>query len=294
MLALPPVVTVATVIEPTERARVDAAAHGRFDALHTESIIEVIRAVRERPVQAVLVSPRCVSREQMPAVTSLVAGFPGVRTVAVTTRYDAGAGQRLLDFGAVGVQTFLDLGEREGWRELRDLIAHPASSVGAVILDRLIPAMGRGACFSSRRFFEELIQLAPGLATVRTLAERFHVRSSTFMSRFLRARLPSPKRYLVSARLLYAAGLLDAPGMSIADVAYRLDYSSPQSFGRHLRGVMGLTAVEFRQRYPFDVALSDFLARLIIPFRKSFCSFNPLERGVDLGHCRNAGGDGRR
>ena len=32
----------------------------------------------------------------------------------------------------------------------------------------------------------------------------------------------------------------------MADVAYRLEYSSPQSFGRHLRAMLGVTALEFR------------------------------------------------
>ena len=65
-----------------------------------------------------------------------------------------------------------------------------------------------------------------------------------FLSRFLRAALPSPKRYLAATRLLYAAALLEIPGFSVADAAYRLEYSSPQSFGRHVRAILGATASE--------------------------------------------------
>jgi AraC-like DNA-binding protein len=105
------------------------------------------------------------------------------------------------------------------------------------------------------------------------------------MSRFFRAGLPSPKRYLGAVRLVNAAGLLETPGFSIADVAYRLEYSSPQSFGRHLRTELGVTAAEFRNRFSFETSLDDFVARLIIPYRQSFRQFRPLEDGVaDLGH----------
>jgi len=52
------------------------------------------------------------------------------------------------------------------------------------------------------------------------------------MSRFHRAAIPSPKSYLAGMRLLHAAFLFQNPGLSVSDVAYRMDYSSPQSFGR--------------------------------------------------------------
>jgi hypothetical protein len=96
-------------------------------------------------------------------------------------------------------------------------------------------------------------------------------------------------------RLVYAAALLEAPGFSIADVAHQLEYSSPQSFGRHLRNALGMTAAEFRRRYPFRQALKDFITRLIVPFRPAFRSFHPLDHGVgDPGTDWFAGAAGRR
>ena len=66
------------------------------------------------------------------------------------------------------------------------------------------------------------------------------------MSRFYRAGLPSPKSYLAGVRVLHAAYLFQNLGLSVADVAYRLDYSSPQSFSRHVNAMLGVTAGEFR------------------------------------------------
>jgi AraC-like DNA-binding protein len=116
--------------------------------------------------------------------------------------------------------------------------------------------------------------------TVRGLARHLHVTPSTLMSRFFRAALPSPKRYLAAMRLVHAAHLFQNPGLSLADVAYRLDFSSPQSFGRHLKALLGLTAGEFRRRFPFDVALSRFLDLLVTPYREALRAFYPLNAGL--------------
>lgn len=266
---------IATIIEPVDRPRFDAAGQGCFAAIHANSVPEAIRAVRERPVHAILVSPRCVPPEVLPEVKSLVRGFPGVPTVAVVSRHDAAASKRLLALGASGVERLVDLTERDGWRQVRELVSHPASPIAAAILARVIPALGAPTP-EVRTFFDALVRLAPTVATVRAFADRFHVRPSTLMSRFFRANLPSPKRYLAATRIMYAAALFEERGYTIADVAYRLDYSSPQSFGRHLRAVLGLTATAFRQRYTLSDTIDDFCDRLIVPFRATFRTFHPF------------------
>ena len=126
---------------------------------------------------------------------------------------------------------------------------------------------------------EALIRLAADTPTVTTLAQRLHVRPSTLMSRFARAGLPSPKNYLAAIRLLHAAYLFETAGLSVADVSYRLEYSSPQSFGRHLRAMLGLTALEFRRRFPFPVAVARFVELMVDPYVHIWRSFHPIAAG---------------
>ena len=102
------------------------------------------------------------------------------------------------------------------------------------------------------------------------------------MSRFSRAGLPSPKNYLSAIRLLHAAYLFEASGLSVADVAYRLEYSSPQSFGRHLRAMLGVTALEVRRRFPVPVALERFVELMVEPYREVWRDFHPVA-GVQIG-----------
>jgi AraC-like DNA-binding protein len=173
----------------------------------------------------------------------------------------------------------VDLSASRGWHSLRALVAHPTSPTAARIFRRLNPELD-SATPDCRTVFDAIVRMAPVVTSVLALTAHFTVVPSTFMSRFFRAGLPSPKRYLAAVRILYSAALFEVPGLSVSDVAYRMQFSSPQSFGRHLRSVMGTTAGEFRARYSFDVALDDFVRRLIVPFREVFRTFHPLDPGV--------------
>jgi hypothetical protein len=48
-------------------------------------------------------------------------------------------------------------------------------------------------------------------------------------------------------------------------VANHLDYSSPQSFGRHVRTLLHITAGEFRSTYDGERMLQRFRRELILP-----------------------------
>jgi AraC-like DNA-binding protein len=270
--------TVATVLLPVERSRVDAAGSGCFAVLHRDSIPDALRIVRERPVDAVLVSVHRCAPEQVEALGHLVREFPGIPTVALVSQHDPTATEMLLRLGASGVRQVVDVTSPTGWSRLRRVVGQPATrAVGRIqgpILDALVDTPA-----DARLFVEALIRLAPDTPTVTTLAQRLYVRPSTLMSRFARAGLPSPKNYLAAIRLLHASYLFEAAGLSVADVSYRLEYSSPQSFGRHLRAMLGLTALEFRRRFPFPVALARFVEVMITPYVPIWRTFHPVAAG---------------
>jgi AraC-like DNA-binding protein len=270
--------TVATVLLPVERARVDAAGSGCFAVLHRDSIPDAVRIVRERPVDAVLVSVHRCAPEQVEALGHLVREFPGIPTVALLSQHDPGATEMLLRLGASGVRQVIDVTSPTGWSRLRQVVGQPATRAVSRIQGPILEALA-GAPPDARLFVEALIRLAPDTPTVSNLAQRLYVRPSTLMSRFARAGLPSPKNYLAAVRLLHAAYLFEAAGLSVADVSYRLEYSSPQSFGRHLRAMLGLTALEFRRRYPFPAALARFVEVMVTPYLLVWRTFHPVAAG---------------
>jgi AraC-like DNA-binding protein len=272
--------TVATVLLPAERSRVDAAGSGCFAAVHRDTIPEAVRVVRERPVDAVLVSVHRCGPEQAEVLGHLVRDFPGIPTVALVSRHDPGStAETLLRLGASGVRQVVDVTAPTGWSRLREVVGQPASRAAARIRAGVLPALA-DAPPDARLFVEAMIRLAPETPTVLCLARRLCVRPSTLMSRFTRAGLPSPKNYLAAIRLLHAAHHFETGALSVADVAYRLDYSSPQSFGRHLRAMLGVTAMEFRRRFPFPTALARFVGLMIEPYAATWRTFHPIAAGA--------------
>jgi len=274
--------TVAAVLLPGERPRVDAAGSGCFAVLHRDSVPDAVRVVRERAVDAVLVSVHRCGPEQMDALGHLVREFPGIPTVALLSQHDPGSTERLLRLGASGVRQVVDVTAPSGWGRLRQVVGQPATRAAARIQGPILDALAQ-APPDTRLFVEAMIRLAPETPTVAALSDRLYVRPSTLMSRFARAGLPSPKNYLAAIRLLHAAHLFEAAGLSVADVAYRLEYSSPQSFGRHLRAMLGVTALEFRRRFPFPVALDRFVTLMLEPYVEVWRTFRPMAGARVLG-----------
>ncbi len=280
--------TVAAVLLPGERQRVDAAGNGCFAVVHRDSIPEAMRVVRERSVDAVLLSVHRCGPDQMELLGTLVKEFPTVPTVALVSQHDAGAIETLLRLGASGVRQVVDVTSPAGWNRLRQIVGQPTTRAVARIQGPVIESI-REAPPDARLFLEAMIRLAADVPTVSGVAAQLSVRPSTLMSRFARAGLPSPKNYLAAIRLLHAAHLFETAGLSVADVAYRLEYSSPQSFGRHLRAMLGITALEFRRRFSFQLALDRFVVLMMEPYREVWKEFHPLAPGG-----WEAGREGRR
>jgi len=270
---LPPV---ATVLTSRERARVDAATDGMYSALHRESFDEVISDLRQRRASAVLVSVARYGAYPSARMAAMVREFPRVPALALLTETDYTTPQAVLSLGQLGVRALIDARQPAGWQALRDiLVAEKAGDLQRCALGQINEDLA-GASNDCWRFFELLFAQMPRVSSVRDLARQMNILPSTLMSRFFRAHLPPPKRYLSLARLICAARLFENPGFSIAGVANHLDYSSPQSFGRHVRTVMKMSPVAFRQTYDDDAMLRFFREELIIPYVSILRKFSPV------------------
>ena len=272
----PALAPITTMLTPNERLRVDAAGAGLYRAMHRDTLDDVIRDVRERGASAVVVSVACCGRQDAARVAMMVREFPRVPAVALLTEVAPATPHAVLSLGRSGVRSLVDVRSPGGWRELRLLLMHDrAADLARAALAQLHGDLA-GAPEGCRRFFDALFTAPAAVGTVRQLTGTLGVVPSTLMSRFLRARLPSPKRYLAAARRARAARLFENAGLSVANVAAHLEYSSPQSFGRHVRTLLGLTAVEFRRRYDGDGMLERFRTELVRPHAATLRRFDPL------------------
>src|SRR5262247_2328360 len=151
-----PPVSVATMLTPAERARVDAAGEGSFQAVHRDSVAELVQGLKTNRASAVVVSvTRCDHRARA-GVAALVREFPRVPTVALLTQLDRSTPQTMLSLGSTGVRQLVDVREAEGWRELRNYLL---TARGEDIQRRAIAEIAldlAGVPHDCWRFFETL------------------------------------------------------------------------------------------------------------------------------------------
>ncbi len=267
---------VATFLLPLERGRVDAAGEGCYTALHRESFDELLVDLRAQRVSAVVVSVSRYQSQHAPQMARLVREFPRVPAVALITANEPQTTQSVLALGQQGIRSLVDARDPRGWRDLRQIVASDRSdAIERVALTCIRADLGLVPA-DVLRFFESLFQANRRVCTVRHLARGMGVVPSTFMSRFFRAGLPAPKRYLAAARLVRAARLFENPGLSIAHVANHLEYSSPQSFSRHIGTTLQCSAVEFRRRFDGLGMLDHMRDELVLPYVETWRVFEPL------------------
>lgn len=294
----------ATLLATRERQQVAAAGGDSMALIHCETLAAVANECVTGRADAVLLSVAQVSPSDLPALSRLVRFFPGTPVAGLiggdVNHASAVAGALLL--GRAGIQTVLDCRTREGWDALRSTFTPRnvpdsflracvtcvlsdlrANSVAAPAHGTAEQGSGEDApCpFGLVRFF--VTTFAPDVSCAKVLAYRLGVLPSTLMSRFFRAGLPSPKRYIALARLVWAARLGEAPGLSLSNIASQLDASSPQSFHRTVRTLTGRSASEFRRTMTGATMLKQYRAMLVAPYRDALRSFDPLaveSRGI--------------
>lgn len=266
---------ISTILTSIERSRVDAAAQGLCEPLHRDSLEEVLSDLRQQKASLVLISVARYGSQSSSRVAAMVREFPRIPAVALLTETQSSTPHTTLALGQLGIRTLVDARIPAGWQTLRNLLATQGSSdLQRSALSQIsqdLPGIPKD-CW---RFFELLFDSTPRISTVRQLARHLNILPSTLMSRFFRAKLPPPKRYLALARLIRAARLFENPGLSVARVANHLDYSSPQSFGRHVRTMMQMSPVRFRSMYDGQGMLQYFRTELILPYADVLRYFRP-------------------
>jgi AraC-like DNA-binding protein len=271
-----PAPAVITLCTPHERQRVDALARGEYEPVHRDTVEQVLHDLRHRPASAVVLSVSRYSPQQATGTARLVREFPGVAAVALLTANEARASSALLALGGHGVRTVVDAREPTGWRTLRDLITSDHAGQIEPLAVRTLREDLAGARTAALRFLDLLFTVPVTLTTVRELSRQMGVMPTTLMSRFFRAQLPPPKRYLAFARLVRAARLLENPGYSITQVAFLMEYSSPQSFSRHVTAQLRVSAAQFRRRFTGVSMLQHMREVLIHPYREQWMRFDPF------------------
>ena len=244
---------VITVLDPEERPRVDAAGAGLYQAIHRDTVADALEDLKHRRVSAVLLSVVRCGRQADRRMAAVVREFPTVP--------DRRAARRRAGHGGVAPATR----ERRRDAARRRALARGVASPAPAPRQRGAASRSIGDALAAIRaelgdvtpdcwlFFEALFvssdRVGDGArARVRHGRAAEHADEPVLPCAAARRRsATSPTRACCAPRRLFAD-----PGHSIADVANALEYSSPQSFGRHVQTVLGMTAGEFRRQYDAD------------------------------------------
>lgn len=283
---IPTLPRICALLGPRERTQVGAATEGRLTILHRGTVRGIYDDIAGGHADGALLSVAMVRESDIPTVIAILRDLPATPVLGLLGEDAATAtvaGTLLL--GRAGVSRLVDIRERTGWMALRDAftVDLPESATRSALVTIIAaievePDGTRTRCSEGIRRFLTAI-FSPDATTARGIAGELGLLPSTLASRFLRASLPSPKQYLALAKLLRAAYLGEAPGIPIRAIAERLQVSSAQSYGRMVRHMTGMTALEFRRAVNGAAALERFTAALVLPHREKLRSFDPLRIG---------------
>lgn len=282
-----PRVRVATWLTPRERGQVDDAGDGYLTTIHAPTFAIARRLIETGRVDALVLSAELMRAEMVDDVRRLVQEAPCTLVAGLVTDDSSPLALSGIFFlGSAGIATLIDARQAEGWSHLRSTLsvvpradAFMRSALTTVLND-VMPEHDEVEPDGSRptgtlvSFMRTVF--TSGMWNARALARSLGTRPSTLTCRFFRASLPSPKRYLVNARLIHLAHLGESPALSVASIANLLDASSPQSLGRSVRIATGLTATAFRERYTGRSMLDRFRSELIFPYLDALRCFDPI------------------
>ena len=282
-----------TFLTASERARFDAATAGVCAPTHCDTVAEIAALLRARSAAGVVVSAGALAAagaSALAGVADLGRAYQSTPLLVLVSGEVAPA--VLVALGRSGARAVLDVREgsgagapggrggpgreAQGWGALQ---AFWRAAGGRSLAQRAVVGLAEPLAAvrpGMRRFVGALFEVPTRVRTVRGLAPQLGVGPTTLMSRFFRAGLPAPRRYLALARLVRAAQLFESPRWTVGAVAAELELSSAQAFSRHLYLQLGVRPREFRRRYDAEGMIERFGEEVLVPYLGVLREFEPF------------------
>ena len=228
------------------------------ELLVADSWQELESLIRRKPVSVVILDPAATGMMNIEAVAGLLKRYPSLPLIAYVTlhapQFSAVAQLGRLGLKEVVLHHFDD--EPEAFKERVERVE------GSELTVQVMAALRNRLARMPRQL----------LVTVENLFAQPHRYSSAFdiaddagiaivgvYRNITAARLGSPKRLLVAAKVLRGFGYLRDPGYSVVDVATKLGYKSTRIFSHHWVSVFGDTPAQLRNRLSDEAAVNAVL-----------------------------------
>lgn len=228
---------------------------------------DALETIRGRPVEIAVVDPMLGGAKGR-EVERLRVLFPSLPLILYMPALTAELVPVLLTMGKCGIEQVVMSGTEDHPQRLRAMLADQRAHASSQrLFDQLNVALA--ALPNELRWVLENTLRTPGaVQTIQQMAAQARVDRGTCTRWFARAGLPSPRKILAAARVLYAHRLLQDPGFTIEDVAERLGYAQAKTLQQHARNYLGLTAGEMRLSLTPDEAIAVIVRDFLTPARR--------------------------
>lgn len=217
------------------------------DFLVAGSWKELEQIVRREPVDVLIVDPSADGVVSVDGVANLLHAFPSLPVIGYVmlnpTSFGAIAQLSRRGLTHVVLHRFGDSRERLQ-HTLARVRTHPPSQR---ILKLMAPAL-RSVPLSLTRAISEMFEKPHRYSSVLDLALTAQLPTVSVYRYLESARLTSPKKLLIAAKMSRGLTYLRDPGYSVAEVAVKLGYRHPRIFTAHALEVFELTPSRLRTR----------------------------------------------
>lgn len=225
------------------------------------SWLELDSIIRRKPVSVVILDPAADETMNVSAVEGLLKRYPSLPLIAYVTlhapQFSAVAQLGRMGLREVVLHRFDDA--PEGFRErVERLRANTLTHEVLSSLRRRLAELPRQLTVTVENLFEEPHRYGSAL----DLAMEAGIAIVSVYRNIDWARLGSPKRLLIAAKVLRGFGYLRDPGYSVLDVSLKLGYKSARIFSQHWVSVFGLNPARVRTRLSDQAAIESVLTWL--------------------------------
>ena len=197
-------------------------------------------AIRERPVDLVVLDPRTSGGLELGQARELLARHPTLPVVIYTT-LAADSMQATVMLAKLGVQHVILRGFDDEPHRFRQLLVQlPAARLSDSVLRHVLPHV-HDAPVLFVRAITKLFEAPQEFLDVDELARMAGMTRRSLDRWFERSGLASARTMILVARLTRAKHYMGDPGFLLEDIAKKLGYSSIRVFARQVRAATGMS-----------------------------------------------------
>ncbi len=211
----------------------------------------LLLAIRERPVDLVVLDPRMSGGLELGQARELLARHPTLSVVVYTT-LAADSMQATVMLAKLGVEHVILRGFDDEPRRFRQLLDQlPASRLSDSVLQHVLPRL-HDAPVLFVQAIARLFEAPQEFLDVEELARMAGMTRRSLDRWFERCGLASARTVILVARLTRAKHYMGDPGFLLEDIAKKLGYGSIRVFARQVRAATGMTPSTMRLAFTME------------------------------------------